>query len=730
MSVVSGSKVVVDGAVKQTITLGTLLKSGGAGSVYQICENTSQVAKIYHCDQPLPVYERKVKAMLSLSPNLPDIADAGGSFVQIAWPQAILRDQHGGFLGFVMPSLDIKATSELEYILQERQARAEGLPTGLGVKITLAANLSAVIAELHRQHHYVVDMKPVNLRFYRRSLYMAMLDCDGFSIKGQDERFEAPQFTPEYLAPEFHVNGITVEGEEQQDRFALAVVIFQLLNFGIHPFTGRPSSEQVPTDIPGRIRTRNYAYGLRSSNAISPSIISGHETISKQLRYLFDRAFESPGNTRPSAGEWASTLKLYAQKLSGSLLVCQKNKEHQFFSGYTCAACNRENILKKARQMATSKPATRAESPLGKPRAWQRAAALAKKLPSIAPRKRKTSRPAFTKMASYIQAQANAKQARSTAARYYVPPSPPQSAAAPISAHSINRRNWLYLHVYPSLIIACILIFSGLLTFLKLNSGSSSDSSYDSSNSSTEESWGNGKQLESNAEREKREFNEQHPYLPAPDVLATNTNILLGANAVSSGNAETFQAAFESLRNSAAKQREPYPTSLDRYREANRNFLGLNAEGLQGFEKRQSELEYQLSEILKRDPLVAQAALDMGWYRISQVDQKETWFQQVILAKPEMPSAWYGLGIQMMGVESEETVVGIFAIAELLYGNTVADEDSRTRGNTLVRTFPAEKQKQFAILKIRAQQLAAEMLSKGVVIRMPDATAEPTETIK
>ena len=95
------------------------------------------------------------------------------------------------------------ATSELEYILQERQARAAHLPTGLGAKVTLAANLAAVIAELHRQGHHVIDLKPVNLRFYRQSLYMAMLDCDGFSIQGRGERFAADQVTPDYLAPEF-----------------------------------------------------------------------------------------------------------------------------------------------------------------------------------------------------------------------------------------------------------------------------------------------------------------------------------------------------------------------------------------------------------------------------------------------------------------------------------------------------------------------------------------------
>ncbi|MEO6171937.1 MAG: hypothetical protein ABIP02_02345, partial [Arenimonas sp.] len=646
MSVASGSKVVVDGTVKRTITLGALLKSGGAGSVYQIHENTSQVAKIYHRDQPLPVYERKVKAMLTLSPNLPNIADAGGSFVQIAWPQAILRDPRGGFLGFIMPSLDIKATSELEYILQERQARAEGLPTGLGAKITLAANLSAVIAELHRQHHYVVDMKPVNLRFYRSSLYMAMLDCDGFSIKGQSERFEAPQFTPDYLAPEFHVSGITADGEEQQDRFALAVVIFQLLNFGIHPFTGRPNSEHVPTDVPGRIRTRNYAYGLRANTAIAPNVISGHDAISKQLRYLFDRAFESPGNTRPSAGEWASTLKQYAQKSSGSLLVCQKNKEHQFFLGHACAACNRESFLKKARQGSQVKPAAPAVPAHGRTRAWQRAAALAKKIPVVAAQKPAGYTPAYTKMPSYLQAKANAARARGSAARHYVPPNPPQPRVRPVPAHLLNRQNWKYLYLYPSLLIASILIFAGLLTLLKLNSGSSSDSIYDSSNSATEEYWENRKQLELNSEREKREFNEQHPHLPALDVQATYANILAAANAISRGDAENFQLGFNALRDSAAKQREPYPMSLDRYREANKNFIDLNAEGLQGFEKRQSELEYQLREILKRDPLVAQASLDMGWYRMSYQDPEDPkqWFQQAILVKPGTASAWYGLG--------------------------------------------------------------------------------------
>lgn len=173
------------------LTLGKLLKSGGAGSVFLLPGANDLVAKIYHDTMDLALYERKVTAMLQHAPDLPDLGSSGdaagrgsqGRIVQIAWPRSLLRDAEGRFRGFAMPKLDIAATIELEYVLQERQARAEGLPTGLGARLTLATNLSALLAALHGEHYFVVDLKPLNVRFYRQSLYLAMLDCDGFSVQ-------------------------------------------------------------------------------------------------------------------------------------------------------------------------------------------------------------------------------------------------------------------------------------------------------------------------------------------------------------------------------------------------------------------------------------------------------------------------------------------------------------------------------------------------------------------
>ena len=336
------------------LRLGPLIKSGGAGSVYRLTELPLQVAKLYHDGIDRKIYERKLAAMLELTPKLPDLMEGGRRYVQIAWPQERLCDASGRFIGFLMPAVDVQATSELEVILQERQARAAGLPTGLGAKVTLAANLAAVVAELHRQHHHVVDLKPVNLRFYAQSLYMAMLDCDGFSIQGRGERFPAPQYTPDYLAPEFQALGLTPQGEETQDRFALAVVVFQLLNFGIHPYTGRPASDRIPTDIPGRIGRRCYAYGLRAHADMAPSPVSGHASLPADLRQLFDRAFEGLGGNRPGAMEWAAALRTYAQRSSLRLVTCGKDAAHQHFAGQPCAACARTALITDTRQRAAA----------------------------------------------------------------------------------------------------------------------------------------------------------------------------------------------------------------------------------------------------------------------------------------------------------------------------------------------------------------------------------------
>ncbi|WP_319022956.1 protein kinase domain-containing protein [Proteus sp. FME41] len=328
--------------------IGDLIKSGGAGSVSHITNAPFQVSKIYHDKIDKTYYLKKITAMQKLEPALTSVSVNDAPIIQLAWPQARLYDNQKQFVGFVMPELDVKNTIELEYILQERQAKAHNLPTGMGAKVSLAYNLCSLIEALHQQGHRIIDMKPLNLRFYKSSLYMSLLDCDGFSIQGENRRYPAGQFTVEYLAPEFQAKQtIPQEQEEQQDRFALAVIIFQLLNFGIHPFSGRPKNDSVPTDIPRRIAGRFYGYGVKAHNLITPSVASGHKQLPDKLRTLFDKAFSGNPELRPSAKTWAMALYEYAQPEKQQMVVCQKEKDHQHFAGKACAACIRQTQLQQ-----------------------------------------------------------------------------------------------------------------------------------------------------------------------------------------------------------------------------------------------------------------------------------------------------------------------------------------------------------------------------------------------
>lgn len=372
---------------RRVVRLGKHIKSGGAGSVYFLADDPSRVAKIYHASIDTRYYQRKLQAMLEHRPQIPAPVSGGESVVQLAWPDYMLFDESQRVSGFVMPAIDTQRSIELEYILQARQAKAHNLPDGIGAKVSLACNLATLVSALHARQHRVIDMKPVNLRFYRDSLYIALLDCDGFSIQGEGERFPAGQFTPDYLAPELQrVGQIAREQEEPQDRFALAVMVFQLLNHGIHPYSGRSHKTKLPDDLPGRIAAGCYAYGIDAAKNILPVPASTHHLLPAGLRMLFDRAFTGTPARRPSANEWAQALRPYALRSTQKIILCDKH--HQHFAGMPCLMCAREAQIaegvkqarehQKAQAVKQAQTAKRAQASGARP-------AQARRQPRVAP---------------------------------------------------------------------------------------------------------------------------------------------------------------------------------------------------------------------------------------------------------------------------------------------------------------------------------------------------------
>jgi DNA-binding helix-hairpin-helix protein with protein kinase domain len=341
----SNVRLIWPGGRSEHVTLTSIGKSGGAGEIFAIDGKPDLLAKIYHSfTQPeqLARYARKIRWMIDNKPDLPPIPSEYKSIVQLAWPVAVVMEK-SRFAGFAMEKIDFDRTMELDYLLTRRQAAEEGFAVDFGKLLAVCYNLASLINCLHSKKIAVVDLKPINLKVYKTELYVSILDCDGFRIYSDSFRSEAPQVTPEYLAPEFHDRAVS--HPESQDWFALATIIFRMLNYGIHPFSGIAASHQrYPAELSGRIKLGLYPYGRVRNKNVRAAPASVHEAFPDRIRELFDRSFAGALGGRASAYEWTAVLADYANsKNVGYMSQCAKG--HLQFSGKSCPTCLREAII-------------------------------------------------------------------------------------------------------------------------------------------------------------------------------------------------------------------------------------------------------------------------------------------------------------------------------------------------------------------------------------------------
>ncbi len=338
-----------DGSFEK-ITIGEVINKGGAaGRIFEVKEHPKLVAKIFHSLSKSSTNREKLQAMLlnrpAFSPALKNgkefTMDGGEKYIQIAWPEALLENENGFCIGYLMPRIDLSLAASLDHFMQRATRQKLKLPENYEYRIRIAGNLSSMVAALHEKGHYIVDLKPSNVYVYKESMLISMLDCDGFSIKGEKNRYPAEYVSEEYIYPEGMDQGCDEMGEEQ-DKFALAVIIFKLLNNGIHPFSGTPRKTSSPNlTIQERIAQNHYAYGSWADLYQAPHPYSIHDYFDKETLELFDRAFVR-GLKRPTAQEWEQHLR----KLIANLRHCKKNHNHVYFSSKGCGLCMMEEKLK------------------------------------------------------------------------------------------------------------------------------------------------------------------------------------------------------------------------------------------------------------------------------------------------------------------------------------------------------------------------------------------------
>jgi DNA-binding helix-hairpin-helix protein with protein kinase domain len=297
------------------------IKRGGEGAIRLLRGEPGLLAKVLH--HPNDERRQKIEAM---------IADPRARLREFcAWPSAPLIDDRGRLLGFTMR----RAPGVEWFLLAGIGSRLQIRPTAdYRFLVGCSANLARAIAALHAEGIVVGDINE-SLAFVAEDGKVTLIDCDSFQFKARGQLFACDVAKPEYLPPELQgdpsVRGI--RRQKQHDLFGLAVLVFEMLMLGRHPFAGVPVSGELP-ETQECIRRKMYPYarppgtrGLRPPPHTLPLEALGAECVA-----LFDAAFGS--GERPAAATWVAAL----DRLMQSLRRCSVNPAH-WFGLQACPLC-------------------------------------------------------------------------------------------------------------------------------------------------------------------------------------------------------------------------------------------------------------------------------------------------------------------------------------------------------------------------------------------------------
>jgi hypothetical protein len=216
-----------------------------------------------------------------------------------------------------------------------------------------ARNLAAAVHALHTRGYVIADVKPSNI-FVTETALVALVDTDSFQVR--DARrgivYRCPVSTPEVTPPELQGQRLTdIDRVPEHDLFGVAVIIFQLLMEGTHPFDGLFQGSGDPPPYEARIAAGHFPYSggrlvpFRPKPSAPPFGIL-HPTLQQLFRHCFEDGHYQP-KARPDALTWRFAL----DEAEDHLITCPISDQHRY--GDHLSACP---WCKRARQLGGYDP--------------------------------------------------------------------------------------------------------------------------------------------------------------------------------------------------------------------------------------------------------------------------------------------------------------------------------------------------------------------------------------
>jgi DNA-binding helix-hairpin-helix protein with protein kinase domain len=321
------------------VRLGSLLGKGGEGDVFHLVDQKELAVKLYTDGKQA---ERKDKILAMAAQRLHEKT----SFA--AFPiEPVIRNS-SEFIGFTMRKVGgVKPIHEL-YAPGSR--KIEFPRADYKFLVRTATNVARAIASVHTAGCVIGDINHSGILVAEQAT-VTLIDADSFQMRLGTRIYRCIVGAGEYTPPELQGAAFkNVDREPIHDTFGLAVIVFQLLFMGRHPFAGRyAGSGDMP--IEKAIREGRFAYSVRRKNETlmdPPPFAPTLMDVSLELASAFEQAF--PGRPseyrgRPSAANWVDILS----RFESELISCKLNPAHSFAkSASACPWCRLESGMSVA----------------------------------------------------------------------------------------------------------------------------------------------------------------------------------------------------------------------------------------------------------------------------------------------------------------------------------------------------------------------------------------------
>jgi DNA-binding helix-hairpin-helix protein with protein kinase domain len=291
----------VQTSLGRTLHLARQIGQGGEGAIYETREQQDIALKLYW---PTKAESRRDKITAMTSAQLYKRTPF------VVFPIDILLSPSGAFVGFVMKK--IGGGKPVHMLFSPASRKLEFASATYKFLVRAAVNIARAVASVHAISCVIGDVNQSGFLISDKAIG-TIIDCDSFQVVASNKKFLCQVGTPEYTPSELQgVRFDRVDRTPNHDNFGLAVLLFQILFMGRHPFSGRYHGTG---DMPLERAIGEYRFAYSTQTTLTMMEPPPAAPLLTDFPYYMGQAFETafgPAgvNGRPSASTWVSLLEL------------------------------------------------------------------------------------------------------------------------------------------------------------------------------------------------------------------------------------------------------------------------------------------------------------------------------------------------------------------------------------------------------------------------------------